>query len=312
MKKLLLALIPLAFVFLIVSFFIPVKLNYQLPIASTWQNIATALQPKNWTKWEPSVRQAWQKDSSACHIDTGIDIPGKKIRITRVSYLLYQLELTDNGHSSLFGLMITPSAGKDQDHAGIVWSRITNLFYKLFPFLEKSSFGVTTIDALRAYLEDNRAFYGFPIGLKAATDTLFLTQKADLPAKELFTTLPVMQKALEGYARQNSVRVLAKNISFLSLGHDSLTVMVGLSIDKVLDGDDTYNFRELPGGQALAVGHYQGTFLGRTTLYTAMEKYLLDHQLGKRGLPYETYRSPFPLSDTATIDIDLSFPVGAQ
>ncbi len=291
MKKLLLALIPLAILFLIVSFFIPVKLTNQLAVANTIPNIQTALQPQNLAKWASSA---------------------KKTRVTQASYLQYTLATNDDDRMHSFGLMITPAAGKDPSQPGIVYSRFTNLFYKLFPFLEKPSFATTTITELKSYLEDNRRFYGFPIEIKAAADTLFVTKKLDLPAKELFTTLPAMQKALEGYARQNSVRVLAKNISFLSLDHDSLTVMVGLNIDKVLDGDNTYNFRELPSGLGLAIGHYEGTFHDRTALYAAMEKYIVDHRLAKRGLPYETYRSPFPVSDTSAIEIDLSYPVSGQ
>jgi hypothetical protein len=291
MKKVLLALIPLAIVFLIVSFFIPMKLTRQVAVANTWQNIESSLQPQNLHKWDSS---------------------GKKIQISQVAPLLYHLEGTKDNHTDEFGLMITPYAGKDPYHAGIVYSRITNLFYKLFPFLEKPSFAATTITGFKSYLEDNRRFYGFPIELKAATDTLFVTKKLDLPATVLFTSLPPMQKELEAYAKQNGCRILAKNMSFTSLDHDSLSVMVGLNIDKVIAGDYIYNFRQLPSGVSLATGHYAGPFRNRTALYQAMEKYLTDHQLAKRALPYETYTSPFPISDTAAIEIELSYPVAHQ
>ena len=291
MKKLLLALIPLAILFLIVSFFIPVKLDKQMAVASTLPNIQTALQPQNLTKWDSS---------------------SNNLHVTLVSFMLYQLEATKNGHTEVFGLLLTPNAGKDQSRSGIVYSRITNLFYKLFPFLEKPSFATTTIRELKSYLEDNRRFYGFPIEIAPAVDTLFLTKKLDLPANQLFTTLPAMQRELEANAKQNNCQVLAKNISFSSLDHDSLTVMVGLNIDKVIAGDYIYNFRQLPSKVALATGSYKGPFRGRTALYHAMEKYLTDHQLAKRALPYETYHSPFPGSDSANIDITLSYPVANQ
>jgi hypothetical protein len=291
MKKLLLALIPLAILFLIVSFFIPVKLTNQLAVANTIPNIETALKPQNLSKWVSNA---------------------KKTRVTQVSYLQYTLIASDYDRMPGFGLMITPTAGKDPSHPGIVYSRFTNLFYKLFPFLEKPSFATTTIHELKSYLEDNRRFYGFPIGLKAAVDTLFVTKKLDLPAATLFSNLSTMQAALEIYAKQNNCRILAKNISFSPLDHDSLSVMVGLNIDKVIAGDYIYNFRQLPSGVTLATGHYAGPFRERTALYQAMEKYLLDHKLAKRALPYETYSSPFPVSDTATIEIDLSYPVAGQ
>ncbi len=291
MKKLLLALIPLAIVFLIVSFFIPMKLTKQVAINNTWQNIESSLQPQNRGKWDSS---------------------GEKMRISQAAPLLYQVEGTKDNHTDEFGLMVTPYAGKDPNHAAIVYSRITNLFYKLFPFLEKRSFATATVTALKSYLEDDRRFYGFPIELKAATDTLFVTKKQDLPAAALFTILPTMQQELEAFAKQNGCRVLAKNMSFSSLDHDSLSVMVGLNIDKVIAGDYIYNFRQLPSGVSLVAGRYAGPFRNRTALYQAMEKYLTDHQLAKRALPYETYTSPFPISDTATIEIELSYPVAHQ
>ena len=291
MKKLLLALIPLAILFLIVSFFIPVKLDNQVAVANTIPNIQAALEPQNLAKWAAAA---------------------EKTRVTQVAYLQYTLVISDYDRRPTFGLMITPSAGKDPSRSGIVYSRISNLFYKLFPFLEKPSFATTTISELKSYLENNRRFYGFPIEIAPAADTLFLTKKQDLPASKLFTTLPLMQKELEAYANQNNCRVLAKNISFSSLDHDSLAVMVGLNIDKVIAGDYIYNFRQLPANAALATGHYAGPFRGRTALYQAMEKYLMDHQLAKRALPYETYHSPFPDSDSANIDIDVLYPVARQ
>src|SRR5882757_5103172 len=153
MRRVFAVFVIMIFVFLIASLFIPASLENHLFIANTYQNIASSLtQPKNWVKWDFEVGKAWQKDSSACsfhqdsvrHILT-IEIPGKKIRVTQLSYLLYQLEEVKNKEtSSVFGFAITPYAGNDQQgperHSNIVYSRATNLFYKLFPFLEKESF----------------------------------------------------------------------------------------------------------------------------------------------------------------------------
>ncbi len=311
MKKLLLALIVVAIVFLIVSFFVPAKLTYQLSVASTQQNILTALQPKSWTKWESSVQKAWQKDSTSCHFGPDIDIPGKKIHITQVSPLLFVLEQTAHNHSDELGLMIVPNV-PDPLHTSLVYSRVTNLFYKLFSFLEKPSFSITAVPELRTYLEDVPRFYGFPIQIRAVKDSLFVTKSANIPANELFTTLAATHKELEDYARQNSCKILNKNISFLPLDHDSLTVMVGLNIDKVITGDYSYNFKQLPSGLILATGRFEGRFSDRMAIYLAMQNYLKDHLLIKRAFPYETYRSSFPASDTSNIQMDLSYPVTPQ
>src|ERR1700732_1356038 len=67
MKRVLPVIVIIIFVFLIVSFFIPASLENRVFIANTYQNIVSSFnQPRNWIKWDSEVRNAWQKDSSAC------------------------------------------------------------------------------------------------------------------------------------------------------------------------------------------------------------------------------------------------------
>jgi hypothetical protein len=324
MKKMVPALVVLVLVFLIVSFFIPARREKKVFVANTFTNlIASIFQPENWKKWDSSVSRAWSRDSTSCHFERDtirhamrIVIPGKTFRVTRLSELLYQVEAVEKGDSAAFGFAIIPFAGdarRTAQHSSyIVYAQPTNLFYKLLPFMEKPSFAERTVSALRAYLENSRRFYGYPIELKRATDTIFLTKKADIPVRDLFQVLPVMSKELELYAAQNKCRVTGKNLSYLPLDHDSISLMEGLNIDKTIPGDYIYNCRQLPSGQFLAVGQFEGRFRDRTACYAAMEKFLSDHQIVRRGLPFETYYSPLPDSDSSLVKITISYPVGPQ
>jgi effector-binding domain-containing protein len=339
MKRVFAVIVIAIFVFLIASFFIPASVENRVFIANTYQNIASSLnQPRNWTKWDAGVREAWQKDSSTCsfHRDSArniftIEIPGKKIRVTQLSYLLYQLEeVKNNGTSSISGIALTPYAGygqrhadDDQQHAGndqqrsehnpnIVYSQATNLFYKLFPFLEKAPFAKRTVSDLRSYLENSTRFYGFSIDVKQTADTFFLTKKEDLPQQDLFSRMPVLFREIDQYARENGCRPGIKNITYSVLAHDSLTLMAGYNIDKMIKGDYLYNFRQLPGDQVVAVGTFNGSYHDRPLLYQAMEKYISDHQLIRIGLPYERYLSALPVADTSAVNLELCYPLRAR
>jgi hypothetical protein len=321
MKRVFLLLLALVLAFPIVCFFIPVTSEKRVFVASTYQNIiSSTTQPKNWIKWDSSVRQAWHRDSSACsfsndttHHIINIDIPEKKIRITGLSYLLYQLEVIKNKHSSVFAFSIVPYIGNGQPrsehNSRIIYAEKTNLLYKFLPFLEGRTLGERTISALRSYLENNTRFYGFPIELKQITDTLFLTKKDKLPKQELFKKLPVLFEELERNARENNCLPASRNVSYSSLGHDSLTILAGVHIDKIINGDYVYNFMQMPTGQFLAVGQFEGPFRDRSDLYSAVEKYLSDHQLVRLGVPFEKYLSPLPVSDSSIIKIELSYPL---
>jgi hypothetical protein len=215
------------------------------------------------------------------------------------------------GDSTGFSMTITPdlSPTHNPNIAAISYFHSTSLFYKLFPFLEKTTFDTRTVRELRSYLEDNARFYGYPITTQKLVDSFFLTKKQDLPSRELYRSLPSTFAALEDYARTNSCHVIAQNISLIPLGHDSVSLMAGLNIDKSIEGDANYNFRQLPSTVGLVVGRYEGRFDLRTGIYTAMERFISDHALMKISLPYERYHSALPVSDSSIIKIDLLFPV---
>jgi hypothetical protein len=322
MKRVFPVIVIIIFVFLIVSFFIPVSREQRLFISNTYQNLASSLdQPRNWIKWNSDVRDAWQKDSLTCHFQRDsaqniltIEIPGKKIRITGLSYLLYQLEeVKNNRTSSAFGFGIVPYVGngqqQSQHNSEIAYSYQTNLFYKLFPFMEKEPFANRTIAGLRSYLENNTRFYGFPIDIKPAADTFFLTRNQDLTRQEVFSRLPLLFHDLDTFARANGCQPGKKNISYTMQGHDSLTLMAGINIDKMIKGDYLFNFRQLAGDQMLAVGTFKGLYRDRPLLYQAMEKYLIDHQLMRMALPYERYSSALPIADSSTVSFELCYPL---
>ncbi len=321
MKRVVKVLLLIVLVFLIVSYFIPVNREKQVFVRSTFENvISSTTLPENWIKWDAEVGAAWQKDSSACKFGTdttnhiiSINIPGKKIRITQLTYLLYQLEEIKNNHSSVFSFTIIPYVGngqpRSQHNSTIVYAEKTSLLFRILPFLEKGSSADRTISELQSYLEDNTRFYGFPIELKQATDTLFLTHKASILKQDLFKKLPTLFDDLDRFARENQCQPVNRNIAYDPTNNDSLSILAGINIDKIIMGDYLHNFMELPTGQFLAVGQFEGPFRDRSVLYKAIEKYLSDHQFIRIAVPYEKYLSPLPATDSSIVKITLSYPL---
>lgn len=291
MKKLLSILCIVVVVFLMVSIFIPVERVRSLSVQTTIQNAVAALgHPTGWRSLDS----------------------GKNIRVSEVSYMLYQIaEPGKEGDSTAFTLAILPdiSPQHDPNNVSLSYAYTSSLFYKFFPRFEKPTKESRIVGELQHYLQDNTLFYGYPITTERLVDSFFLAKQQNIPAHDLLTTLPGMFKDLEDYAHNYTCRVIAQNISIAPLGHDSITLMTGLNIDRPIPADNIHTFRELPSTLGLVVGEYQGAFRDRTGLYKAMEKFITDHALAKHGLPYERYLTSLPTSDSSYIKIRLLFPV---
>lgn len=293
-------------------------------IANTFQNIITSVSiPKNWAKWNQEVMAAWQKDSSHCilsddsarHIFTLATLEGHNIRVTQLNALLYQVEcIKNNQTSAIFGFTIVPFVGNNQQqsqhNARIAYAWTGNLLFYLLPFLEPASFADKTIDDLRTYMESNLRFYGFTIGLKQITDTIFVTQNESCKSQDVFKKLPTLFSNLQNFAQKKQVQTTGvKNIAYTFLNNDSLYIVAGMNINKLVEGEFVTNIMQLPATQILAVGHYEGLYKNRPALYKAMQAYLTDHQLQLIGACYEQYLSPLPTSENDSVKIDLCYPL---
>lgn len=291
MQKLIAIFFSLVIVFVLISLLIPVKQIRSVTVTNTLPNSVAALhRPGSWRSLDS----------------------GRNTHINEVGFMRWTVSEPVHGKDSTeFAISLAPdlSPQHDPQHSNISYVHTTTLFYSLFPSLEKPGNDVRTVDELRSYLQDNLRFYGYPIRTQKLVDSFFLTKQANLRSNDLFKVLPGIFQALETYASKESSKIIARNIAITRLDHDSITLMAGLNIDRSIYTDAAYNFRQLPSTLGLVVGRFEGRFGERTGLYAAMEKFISDHGLAKRGLPYEQYQSPLPDSDSSTIKIDLIYPV---
>ncbi|HEV2481074.1 MAG TPA: hypothetical protein VGS79_15470 [Puia sp.] len=293
MKRLSSILLIIVLLFVLASTFIPAELVRSVTVRNTIQNTVTALKHP----------EAWRSLDS-----------GKNTHITETRYMLFQIsEPEPNGDSIDLTLAIVPdvSPQHNPNNIGISYAYTTTLFFKLLPFLQRPSVESAIVGELQDYLQDNTRFYGYTITTQPLVDSFFLTRQRDIPTRDLLKTLPGLFAGLSDYARANSCQVIAQNISIAPLSHDSISLMAGLNIDRSVIGDKVNTFRQLPSTLGLVAGQYEGPFHDRTGLYRAMEKFIADHRLAKRGLPFERYLSPLPSTDSSMVKIELLYPVTA-
>jgi hypothetical protein len=322
MKKVILICLSVLILFLIVSYFIPVRKLNEVLVANSYSNIIKAtIQPRNWIKWNDAVKAAWLKDSSSCHFTedsvshiSTIDIPGRQIVVTQNHFLLYQLKESKQGHISNFSFLLTMNVGAEKGTSGlntfITYGRMSRLLYKIFPSFEDTSFEHQTIVSLKFYLEDLARFYGFPIELRKASDSIFLTRTIITSKNEIFKKLPIVFKELDSFARFKGIANPSnKNIYFNFISKDSISVNAGINIDKIIPDDYLISCKQFYNGQIMVIGHYEGPFYKRFEIYNAMDRFMIDHQFIKGGAGYEKYVSNLPVSDSSVTKIDLYYPL---
>ncbi|HUB61662.1 MAG TPA: GyrI-like domain-containing protein [Puia sp.] len=274
--------------FCLLAYLIPVSLTSRLTIDASFNNtLAQVVHPGNWKNWYPA----------------GIDYHAEQR-----TPLSWQVETTTGSRPATFSFALLPTRFPDQ--VEIVVGSKTRLLYRLLPFDHHPSPGITAITALKSYLEDPNAFYGFPIAIQQVTDTVYLTIRSVLKKKDLFEKLPGLFSQLGQFIRDKDLRIVNdRSVSFEPARQDSLSVMAGIPVNRTVTGEGRIVCMQMPKGRML-VGRYRGSFAGRQALYKSMQRYRADHHLSLVADPYEQYTdNRLPVNDSSIISIELYFPI---
>jgi effector-binding domain-containing protein len=320
MKKIFFLLSSIIVLLLLAAYFTPIKKEQELFVPNTFQNIVAALmKPASWRNWQPDVMMTSKKDTASFKTvfrnlknTVSMELPGKKIQVTQVELLRYQIEETMKGETSSFGFSIIPYIGNNQKRSGhnskIIYTENSNFLFRLIPFLQKKSLAATTLPSLVAYLGSIKRFYGFNIGIKPSAETIFLTTTSNFKSSQLFEKLPRLFAMLKLAAKENNT-TWNNNISFSPLNKDSVQITAGINVSGVVQARNTaINFRQLQPDQLLATGYYEGPFNERQNIYIAMQQYLSDHELIQGGAAFERY-TELPIADQQKIKMELCIPL---
>lgn len=310
MKKTISIALPLI-VFLI-AFFVPFNQHKTLIIKTQYFIILQQLlQPNNWKRWQPDVKQAWQKDSSTVkitqyHNDFIIRFPGSVLKF-KVTDSGFSIDKNSNGKNSISNFRIIPAT---QNGTAIATVFQKTSFSKLF-FNFLGYHAENDVDVLKKFLEDTHQLYGFDIRRTTVTDSNVVVEKRLVSIKNKVLEIAQTKQDLKEFITQHQLKIVQPVIADIRpAGKDSVRIMIGLPVDKQTVSVGKVKFMQLPPHGRMLTGLYTGRYSGRQKLYLAMKTYMADHNLSSPEDAYEKYLdNKIPLNDTSFVRLQVNFPI---
>jgi len=314
MKKFLL----LVFIFLstgIVLYIIPITQGKTYIIKSNFDNTLSSFnKPANWEKWHPFVSTLSARNfraykfmrDSLTHNFKFINSPDSMV-VEAINPLLYNIEQYNERKVSSYTYEIIPSSSTNSITVRTI-EKVPLLLY-LFAFPNENK-GEKSVLALKAFLENEKAFYGYNIQIEKVRDTVFAVTRLTIFKNNLFKTLPKEFSKIDTYIKEkNLIQKNFASVSYNSKGDDSLELILGIPVSKFANGDKDIKCVSIPKGRMLT-GNYQGKFGEREKIYETFRKYVRDHYLEDVGAPFETYlNNKLPASDSDIVQFKLYYPI---
>src|SRR6266542_1672424 len=277
----------------IILFFIPIRQNKTYIIKSNFDNTLSSLnKPDNWEKWHPLLKSLSTKNFKTFQLVR--DTLNHRFKFTNsadsmiveaTNPLLYSIEQYENGNIFLYAYEIIPSSSTNSIAVKTI-EKIPLLFY-LFPFLHANE-GEKGVLALKAFLEDDKKFYGYNIQTEKVRDTVFAITMLTVTKNELFKTLSTEFSKIKAYIKEKHlVQENFTSVSYISKD-DSLKLILGIPVNKFANSSRNIRCVNIPKGRMLT-GEYEGKFSQRQKIYETFRKYTRDHYLDNVGAPFETY-----------------------
>lgn len=145
--------------------------------------------------------------------------------------------------------------------------------------------------ALKGYMEDPRKLYGFEIGVRPVTDTLFVTCQAVVRETEIAERRPVLLRELRNYLAMHAE--MGGQDSAIAgwepLKTGMVKLVVGIPVDRPGPETDSIRFLRLPRGGRLLVGVVDGEAVRIDSLRRAMDRYMVDKRLQLVAAPFEKW-----------------------
>ncbi|HEY6978233.1 MAG TPA: hypothetical protein VH396_18155, partial [Chitinophagaceae bacterium] len=286
MKKFLL-LVLIIFSTGIVLYFIPITQGKTYIIKSNFDNTLSSLnKPANWEKWHPFVRTLSAKDfktfqcmrDSLTHSFRFLNSPDSMV-VKAINPLLYNVEQYNERSISSYAYQIIPSSSTNSITIRTI-EKVPLLSY-LFA-LPGENKGNESVLALKAFLENEKAFYGYNIQIEKVRDTVFAVTTLTISQNDLFKTLPKEFSRIDTYIKEKNL--IQKNFASVSYNPtgDSLELILGIPVNKFATGNKDIKCVNIPKGRMLT-GNYRGKFGEREKIYETFRKYTHDHYLEDVG-----------------------------
>lgn len=313
MKKLLLIVFGFV-ILLVISNFIPVKHTDIIKVNGDYSGLAEKMRfPDNWKKWwliPDGNDLVWSNE------DLNQVPPPKSFKVaddkaTFVINILNPVSFTvaedREKKSTDYSFHIVPTTVEDSFH--IVVQHKQNIFTWLTENPEKD-LGYSIATAMKNFMENPTAYYGYPIEMTTTVDLNVITIKDTIIASAKTGRLQEMYGSLERFIRKNQLSQVQKRIAYYKpYQQDSLIIMTGIAVNKLPQSAGEIEAVQMPETRILMT-RFRGPYYKIGEAYTSLENYVEDHKFQKIALPFERYLSDsFPKSDSMQVEIDIYYPI---
>lgn len=314
MKKIfLLLLIVPALMF--VLWLIPVEEKKEVVLQNRIEHVDRLIRsPRDWRKWYAPIRDACEKDEQSCSIlgnDSSrgfrLHIPDRQIKVQLQQGLQYSIEIASAGNTA-FVMAMSPGASMNETR--LLYAYSNRLLWKALPFLSKPHDANLLMQDLKTFVESPLSFYGYNIQTEPPQGVGLLTRQSIVAKSDLFAHVKRALQQLKDYAAFNNVKEsLHSNVSFIPARGDSVEIIAGIAVNRQVVGNDSIRYMKVPAGQQLLVADFNGVYAEKKLLYSAMSRYMTDHNITGRAGFYERFAAgTFPDSDSAVVKMQLCFP----
>jgi len=314
-SALLLIVVSVIIVSLVLGFFITVKESRVIKIKGNFFNVLAELNsPEDWRNWQGLLKQDYTKDPSLYEVNGDSSSPGFYIKtsdhsfyVQKLSAVSFDVKEVTNEDTLFYNISVLSTVLPT--YTNLVTTTRVNLFdYLLFNHSDSNAF--STANYLKSFIENPSAYYGYSFTIEKTIDTVVVVKETIVAKRNWQQELSSLYKSLYSFIDRNHLKIMQpKIVSFKPISIDSFRIRAGIPVNKVAPEIDNIRCLKMPKANIL-VGEYQGRYDKRTSLSTAMEKYIRDHSLDEIALPYEKFlNDSIPETDTSIVTIKMYYPV---
>ena len=296
---------------LIVIGFIPFQQHSSVSIRSNYFDVCQQLMNAgDWNRWEPEINSYTDNQISTQSFKSGflIRTPNQVFNIKNVGANTFNVVKTRNHINYHCFYMVVPEI--KNSYATVVIDAKTNVFKWLISRVEPSAEPAYLMLSLKAFMENPRLYYGFTIHEKNVAESYLAVKKETILAKNKYPEINKAANDIKNFIAQSNIKAVSSlSGSYYPHQSDSLQILIGIPVNKQVNSTPAITFMHMPGGKVI-VGDYDGKYSERQKVYTAVEKYIQDHDLKKQVLPFERYlNNKAPAGENDIVNMQVNYPV---
>lgn len=300
--------------FVFVAGIIPFHQKRTFVIKARYENVFNQiLKPDSWKNWQQDVKAAWQQDSAQLKtvtmgINSTIEAPDLYIE-TRLNGFGIAVKKTVKGKSEQYGFVL--QINKNFGYTDMYITAKTNGFKWLINILTAKNV-FADAKALKQYMEDDQAYYGFQINNTLAIDSNILVVKKTVALKDKDSAVVSTQNHLQAYIRSHRYNITQPVIANIHAtdNKDSVRIMMGIPIMQSPKPSGDIVLMQMSKQSRQIQLNYTGRYGNRLACYKSLQRYIADHALSTPEVPYEKYfDNKIPLNDTDYTHMQIICPV---